>query len=264
MPLPSDLLRRALQDDSGAIHELGLALDQLARLTQINYSSSSTLSGGAPVSASYLTVNTELGLTAERALTAGALIGLTDGGANSILTIAAHLHHITKIGASTTEYPSDTAGLTAALAAAASGERVIVPPGTFTASYVVPAGVVVVGAGHLLTTITGSVTLGAGAGVGYLAITRTANDAGDLTGLIAPASGTGWAWRVLVSVTQSGAGNAYAAYSAAGGVLRLDVCELLSPAGGAGTHYGTYRDSSGGSIYGDNCIIIGYTGASNE
>ena len=44
--------------------------------------------GSAPSTSSYVTISAEAGLTSERRVTAGNAIGLTDGGANSTLTIA--------------------------------------------------------------------------------------------------------------------------------------------------------------------------------
>jgi hypothetical protein len=45
--------------------------------------------GGAPTSASYVTLGTDGDLTNERVLTAGSGISVTDGGAGSTVTIAA-------------------------------------------------------------------------------------------------------------------------------------------------------------------------------
>lgn len=45
--------------------------------------------GGAPTGAAYVTIGSNATLTAERALTAGSGIAITDGGANSTVTIAA-------------------------------------------------------------------------------------------------------------------------------------------------------------------------------
>jgi hypothetical protein len=44
--------------------------------------------GGAPTGASYVTLGADATLSAERTLTAGTGIGLTDGGANSTITVA--------------------------------------------------------------------------------------------------------------------------------------------------------------------------------
>lgn len=61
--------------------------------------------GGAPTGAAYVTIGSNATLTAERALTAGAGVAITDGGANSTVTIAAS-------GVSTAELGGDitTAG----------------------------------------------------------------------------------------------------------------------------------------------------------
>jgi len=47
--------------------------------------------GSAPTGASYVTISAEAGLTSERRVAAGNAIGLTDGGANSTLTIALNI-----------------------------------------------------------------------------------------------------------------------------------------------------------------------------
>ena len=47
--------------------------------------------GSAPTGASYVTISAEAGLTSERRVAAGTGIGLTDGGANSTLTIALNI-----------------------------------------------------------------------------------------------------------------------------------------------------------------------------
>jgi len=47
--------------------------------------------GGAPTNASYVTLGTNASLSAERVLTAGTAISLTDGGANGNATVAVQL-----------------------------------------------------------------------------------------------------------------------------------------------------------------------------
>lgn len=56
--------------------------------------------GGAPTTASYLTLGTDATLSAERVLTAGAGITLTDAGAGSTLTVALNISGLTSFGAS--------------------------------------------------------------------------------------------------------------------------------------------------------------------
>lgn len=54
--------------------------------------------GGAPTGAAYVTIGNNATLTAERALTAGAGIAITDGGANSTVTVAASAVSTAELG----------------------------------------------------------------------------------------------------------------------------------------------------------------------
>lgn len=59
----------------------------------------STVSAGAPTTATYLTLSNDAGLSAERVLTAGTGITITDAGANSTATVAIDTNVVTLTGA---------------------------------------------------------------------------------------------------------------------------------------------------------------------
>jgi hypothetical protein len=87
-----------------------------------------------------------------------------------------------------TRYDPSDAGLTAALAAASSGDTVLCPTGTFTAGLTVPAGVTLSGQSIHRTVLTGQVTLdGDGAAIERLSVTRSSG-----YGVVGPDSGTGY------------------------------------------------------------------------
>ena len=91
--------------------------------------------GGAPTTASYVTIGAEAGLTAERVLTAGSGITVTDGGAGSTVTVALGTHAanhtaagsdpITITEAQVTNLTTDLATLTSGVAASAVATRAI-------------------------------------------------------------------------------------------------------------------------------------------
>lgn len=92
-------------------------------------------------------------------------------------------------GGNLTEYAFSSIGLDLALAAAASGDVVLLPAGTIPGDHTVPAGVEVVGRGRENTVLSGQITLGDGALLRDLSVMRVADQAEDLIGIVAPASG---------------------------------------------------------------------------
>jgi len=161
------------------------------------------------------------------------------------------------------EYVLTSAGLTAALAAATAGDIITLPACTIAGDHTIPATVHVVGLARFGVILTGQVTGGTGASLENCCITRTANDANVLYGVVAPATGTFYLSHVNVLVTQAGAGNAAAIYSNAGGDVEAWNCSLRAPAGGAGWHYGVYLDAGGNITYIEGGVCIGFTGATN-
>jgi len=107
------------------------------------------------------------------------------------------------------EYDVDDAGMAAAIAAAASGDTISIPPTTLSDDYTIPAGVTVTGESISDVVFSGQVTLGAGAAVEHLSVIISENDALDYYGIIGPDSGEAYVKQCWVSVTQAGAGDGY-------------------------------------------------------
>jgi hypothetical protein len=105
-------------------------------------------------------------------------------------------------GSPASEYPATDAGLDSATAAVTSGDIVVTPSCTFVADHTLGACVYVL----IASTFTGQVTLVDGTLADWIHVTRTANDANDLIGVSAPASGAVTLYQPNITVTQSGAG----------------------------------------------------------
>ena len=121
-----------------------------------------------------------------------------------------------------TTYDGDGTGLAAAIAAASAAETLWLPARTFTGNHTFPANVTVRGMSRADTVLSGQIILSDGARGENLSITRTANDASDLRGVLVPTTGTAYLDAVTVSVTQNGGGTGTAIYaSSRGGKLEL-------------------------------------------
>lgn len=124
--------------------------------------------GGAPTGAAYVTIGSNATLTGERALTQGSGIAITDGGANSTVTIAAS-------GVSTAELGGDitTAGKALLDDADAAAQRTTLGLGTLaTQSGTFSGSSSGTNTGDQTITLTGDVT---GSGTGTFAATIAAN-----------------------------------------------------------------------------------------
>ena len=119
------------------------------------------------------------------------------------------------------QYDGDDTGLALALAAAISGDTVLVIPGTYTSSHTVPSGVSLVGASTEESpassqvsdvVITGQVSVGSDGTVERISIIRSVNDATTAYGVHADiVSGeTIYIHDCHIRVTQAGAGSGYA------------------------------------------------------
>jgi len=146
-------------------------------------------------------------------------------------------------GSAPESFDADSAGFTSAIAAAATGDIVLLPPATITGDHALAADVEYVGAGREATILTGQITLVDGTVVRNLSIIRSVSSSSALIGLL-NSSGTAHAYGVTISVTNSGAGDAIGA-QATGGTLTLYECKATATAS-TGTGIGTY--STGGTI----------------
>ena len=108
-----------------------------------------------------------------------------------------------------TEYAATDAGMALAIAAAASGDTITIPPATLANDYSVPAGVTVVGRSISDVVLSGQVTLNSGSILEQLSITRSKSDASVHYGVIGPDTGTAYIKECWVSVTQAGGGSGY-------------------------------------------------------
>jgi hypothetical protein len=105
-------------------------------------------------------------------------------------------------------FPYSAAGLTAALAAADSGDLVWVGPGTIAGNFSVPAGVGMVAMGNN-TIIAGSITLAGGAHLRGISIDYTAASASAIAGVVGPDSGLCYINDCHIDIENTGAGDAY-------------------------------------------------------
>lgn len=178
----------------------------------------------APANESYVVLAGSSYLQNERILTAGADVAVTDGGAGNAVTVARAGNKVLLFDAANDvlrEYAKTGTGLTAALGAAASGDVVQCPPGTYTGDFTVPAGVTLAGSGWG-TVLAGEVALLAGAYIVGLKIYVSESSATKLRGLTGPESGAGYALLVNVFCENTGAGTAYGVCPGSGSLYLYD------------------------------------------
>ena len=131
------------------------------------------------------------------------------------------------------EYDPTDAGLTTALAAAVSGDTVWLPSMTISGNHTVAAGIQVQAIQRRAAILTGQVTLSAGSSLQGLTITRTANDASTLIGVVGPSTGTAYIYDCNIAANQAGAGTGYALSAQTGGTLIHYFCVLSAQSAGA-------------------------------
>ena len=147
------------------------------------------------------------------------------------------------------EYAVNSTGFDAAIAAAASGDVILLPAQDISGNHTITAGVKVVGYSRYATQLTGQITMGgADATLENLSIIRTANNSTTYKCLINPSSGTSYVHSCDIKITQSGSGNAYAVSLDNAGNLEI-WNSLTYGYSGSGSGYGGYDGSGGGSIY---------------
>jgi len=108
-------------------------------------SSIGSTAGGAPVDAQYLVLALNAALTAERRFDPMAWLGAVDGGVNADYDLSFYPDLPVVIG--TGAIPLEYATIQAAINAAAAGQTVLVPPGTYAEDITLKDGVLVVGWG---------------------------------------------------------------------------------------------------------------------
>lgn len=168
----------------------------------------------------------------ERVLADGADIVITDGGAGNSVTVARSGNKVLLYDAANDvlrDYEKNGTGLTAALAAAASGDVVWLPPGTYTEDFTVPAGVTLTGSGWG-TVISGEVALLDGAYITDLTVSVSESFTGKLCGITAPDSGAATAMMVAATCVNSGTGTGYAVCRGNGAIYLYD-CVLNGETG---------------------------------
>jgi hypothetical protein len=128
--------------------------------------------------------------------------------------------------------------ITLALAAAATGNLVLTPPGLFTEDFTVPAGV------GLRSIVAGTITLGGNNSfLKEITLALTANSASTIIGVIGPPSGEAIINDCSFLITNNGAGNAYA-IQMDDGDLQILHCDCRSISVG-GDGFGVFWDGDG-------------------
>lgn len=156
-------------------------------------------------------------------------------------------------GSPVAEFAATDAGLDLASAAATAGDVVWLPAATITGDHALTAGVHYIGVSRYASILTGQITMGAGTTLECVTVSRTANDANALVGVLGPASEVAMLRDCDVSCVQSGSGAAYAVSVEGGGDLECWTCALYGESTG-GIGYGGSRSGGGNLyIYGGRC-----------
>ena len=145
-------------------------------------------------------------------------------------------------------YDPTEAGLSSALANTITGDVIYVPPATINGDHTIPADIAVWGIGKK-SIFSGKITLLSGSILKSVDVIRSVNSGDDISGIVGPSSGTAYLIDCNVSVTNSGAGDAYAVLADYGD-LWIWNCYLIGTASGAGDGYAV----KGG---GGECFIEG-------
>lgn len=141
------------------------------------------------------------------------------------------------------QYPGTAAGMTTAIAAAETNDVYWMPNRTISGDYTLPANTDWIGIHRHRARLTGQITLGVNCAIINLRVIRTANDANDLKGVLAPSSGVGYIIDCRISVTQSGAGDAYAVSVESDGDLETEESYLIGDST-SGSGYAVYHAGS--------------------
>lgn len=143
-----------------------------------------------------------------------------------------------------TQYPGTAAGMTNAIAHAEADDVYWMPNRTITGDYTLPANTDWIGIHRHRAKLTGQITLNDDVAIINLSIERSADDANDLKGVIAPSSGGGYIIACRISVTQAGAGDAYAVNIESNGDIETMESYLLATST-SGSGYAVYHAGGG-------------------
>lgn len=235
----ANTMDRATQNELARINnELRLLRERIDRSYIELYGTILPSGGGpaAPLQETYVVISGSAVLPNERVLAVGADTLLTDGGAGGNATVARAGNKVLRFDKEVTalvEYAKSAAGAAAALAAAATGDIVELPPGVYTGDLSIPAGVTLLGQGWANTTIVGKVTLADGACIIGLAVATSESSTGKICAVSGPDSGSASAILVKATCENTGAGTAYAV-CAGDGALYLYDCKLNGETGDIG------------------------------
>lgn len=202
-----------------------------------------------------------------RVLTEGAGIDIADGGAEGDVTVSVSGNKILLYsggGAVVAEYTATSAGLDLASAAAAAGDVVWMPARSISGDHSLTAGVRYIGVSRWASVLTGQITLGVNTTLEICSVTRTANSASVLTGVIGPSSGTARVRDCDVTCVQSGGGNAFAVSVEDSGDVEVWGSYLYGSSGSGAGYGGYHKIGESGDLYAYMCRVVGSTGAFNE
>lgn len=142
------------------------------------------------------------------------------------------------------QYPGTATGMTNAIAAAETNDTYWMPNRTITGDYTLPADSYWIGIDKYGAILTGEITLSSNTSIINLSVVRSADSADDIKGVIATSSGTSYIKNCLVSVTQAGAGGAWAVNVEGNGSIETMESYLIGNSTG-GTGYAVYHAGGG-------------------
>jgi hypothetical protein len=159
------------------------------------------------------------------------------------------------------EYDFGSGGFNQALAAAASGDVVWVPPGTIPGNFVVPNGVHVMGISRQSVIFNGRCNLGQLSTIEQLSIQRTANDGSSLIGVVNH-DALGVSSQIIncyIQCEQNGTGSVRAISMEGNGDLEVWHSNLDAIGNGGLAHAAVHEITSGGNLYVYNSRAHGTT-----
>ncbi len=151
-----------------------------------------------------------------------------------------------------TTYDVNDSGLGSAIAAASSGDVIVVPSNTFSDNYTVPANVSVVGISMVDVIFSGQITLSDGSALETLSIMRSENSAGAIYGIVDGSGNIAATLKDVIVNVANATGAAYAVYVANGGKISAYDTTLLAETGSEG--YAVYLSFGDFYHYGGRAV----------